>query len=436
MYKKFAVIGKPVSHSLSPYLFKQYINDFDGDYSYSRILCDNVEEAWEIIGAFDLSGINITAPFKRDILRYCDIKSGDVNTLNVANTILVKDKIYAYNTDVYGVQKAIERHIDKDAKVLVIGAGGAAKAALKALQNLNVRHIYIYNRTEDKARALADKMNVGLLDDDVRDAFIFDFIINTIPVEASILSKIKLANEGAILDAGYKNKVLKPFSEDISWQYIDGSEWLKAQGYRAYQLMTGKASKLKLRIDDKLIHKHYAKSKIIAFVGMMATGKSKLARILAEKLSWRYVDLDAEVEKLAGESIAAIFKNKGEEYFRDLESKMLRRFLNEENIVLATGGGIVLSDENISLLKERAWNILLYSSPEVSASRINTEKRPLLKGKNKLELLTDIFEKRRDRYFKVADIVVNRNDFIKDKVANIDKTIRLIYEDYSATFLV
>ena len=129
-------------------------------------------------------------------------------------------------------------------------------------------------------------------------------------------------------------------------------------------------------------------------------------------------------------SITEIFKTEGEDYFRKLETIALSDTIQEDNIVVATGGGIIKRDDNIDILRKNSWNILLYASPEECQSRISIAKRPLLKGKNVLKVLKDLFEERKNRYFKVSDLIINTEKSSSLKIA------KKLYEDYSKTFTV
>ena len=437
MQNRFAVIGNPVSHSLSPWLFRQYVQGLEGEFAYTRILAENIAEAMPVIRAFDLKGINVTAPFKEKILSIIDIPSAEVIELQAANTVLFKDKIYAFNTDVDGVLYALRQYLPVIKSALVTGAGGAAKAAVMALQKANAGEIFVYNRTLSKSLELSEWHGVNLLTDEKIPPLAFDMIINTTPVVLPMLRKIKLAKQGVILDADYKNKPLKDFAAGIHWHYVDGLYWLAGQGAEAYRLMTGIENQSKLTIPGESVINHIRdKAKVIVLTGMMGSGKSKIAPLLADRLGFEFVDMDAVIEAREKKSIEEIFVLYGEKYFRSVEKELLSGLLNRKNMVIAGGGGIVVDPENREMMKEKAWNILLYCSPQTGAKRIAKGNRPLLKNQNALERLKDIFNKRKKMYFSVADVIINRDDIYPDKQMNIEKSVNLIYEDYSNTFFV
>lgn len=133
----------------------------------------------------------------------------------------------------------------------------------------------------------------------------------------------------------------------------------------------------------------------ITLVGFMGTGKSEVGKLLARELSIGFIDTDEEIEKRSGTSIPDIFRNKGEEYFRHLETKELERVINlADNLVVATGGGIVISSYNRKIIKEQTIPILLKASPEVIYERVKDSNRPLLEVVNPLDKIKKLLNER------------------------------------------
>ena len=425
----FAVAGNPVSHSLSPLLFSDFAKQLDKDYCYSRILARNVNDIIEVVDAFNIKGLNITSPFKKDILQFVDDKNEEVIELEAANAIVFNKKTIAYNSDIAGVANSLKKYINKGQNATVLGAGGAAKAAVFALKTLGVNDIFIANRTAVKAKDIADQFQINqILFNDIGNKY-FDIIINTIPVLNDAMINLKINDNSIVFDANYKNKPLKELAINKKAVYIDGLEWLIEQGKESYFRMTGKKVE-NLSLKDKDIEKIKERSERIALIGSMASGKSKIGRNIAEKLGFDFVDMDDIIVSREGKSINDIFNTEGEDYFRKVEKELLKELVQKDKIVISTGGGIVKNDENIKLLKNNCWNILLYASPEVRSSRINVAKRPLLKGKNVKAIMETLFSERKDKYFKASDVIINRND------NDLVKDIELIYEDYYKTFRV
>ena len=153
-----------------------------------------------------------------------------------------------------------------------------------------------------------------------------------------------------------------------------------------------------------------AAKKTIALVGLSGVGKSSIGRRLATALAMPFRDADTEVEAAAGRAISEIFEQYGEQAFRDGERRVIMRLLAEPPHVLATGGGAFMHPETRALIKDHAVSIWLKADVEVLAKRVGRkENRPLLAGKDPLEVLTAQAELRYPAYAE-ADIVVETGD--------------------------
>ena len=150
--------------------------------------------------------------------------------------------------------------------------------------------------------------------------------------------------------------------------------------------------------------------KTIALVGLMGVGKSSIGRRLSVVLDLPFRDADAEVEAAAGRTISEIFESFGEDAFRDGERRVIARLMDEGPHVLATGGGAFINDETRALIKTRAVSIWLKADLELRARRIGRkDTRPLVRGKDPLEVLTAL-SAARDPIYAQADIVVETGD--------------------------
>ncbi|MBQ0721555.1 MAG: shikimate kinase AroK [Gammaproteobacteria bacterium] len=144
----------------------------------------------------------------------------------------------------------------------------------------------------------------------------------------------------------------------------------------------------------------------IFLVGPMGAGKTTIGRHLARLLGKSFVDLDLEIEQRCGAEISWIFDVEGEEGFRKRESAMLKDLVAGNNIVLATGGGVVLSAENRALLKCSGTVVFLAVAPQILISRMQQDtKRPLLQVEDRKAVIEDIVREREPLYREVADII-------------------------------
>lgn len=145
----------------------------------------------------------------------------------------------------------------------------------------------------------------------------------------------------------------------------------------------------------------------IMLIGFMGTGKSTIADKLKEKLQVEQIEMDVLIAKEAGMSIPEIFETYGEDHFRDLETAMLRKFQEKKPVVVSCGGGVVLREENIEIMKGQGRIVLLTASPQTIYERVkNSTDRPVLNGNMNVEYISSLMEKRRARYEAAADITV------------------------------
>ena len=171
--------------------------------------------------------------------------------------------------------------------------------------------------------------------------------------------------------------------------------------------------------------------KIIVLTGMMGVGKTTIGSKLANKLGFYFIDSDQEIEDFAGQSIANIFADKGEKYFRQIEKEIVAKILNrDEQIVLSLGGGAFMDAEIRNLIKDRAFSIWLYADIETLLHRISTKNtRPLLHNVDKRSALSDLIIKRYPTY-KQADIQIDTSKENYDSVIkNITKKIEGLSAD-------
>ena len=142
----------------------------------------------------------------------------------------------------------------------------------------------------------------------------------------------------------------------------------------------------------------------VYLIGMMGSGKTVTGKILASLAGFDFVDLDEEIQKRTRNSISQIFEKQGEEYFRFKETAILKEVSLLKDCVIATGGGIVLRDDNVQLMQNTGSLIYLESSPETLWQRVKDKKtRPLLAGENPQNRLNEILTERKSKYESVSN---------------------------------
>lgn len=155
----------------------------------------------------------------------------------------------------------------------------------------------------------------------------------------------------------------------------------------------------------------------ISIIGFMATGKTTIGKKLSKKLNTEFIDIDKLIEERMQKSISEIFEKHGEVYFREIEKETIEEVMKLKNIIISCGGGVCLDPENIVNIRKNSRVILLEADPETIIERTkNDETRPLLKDRKQKEDIEKIMEKRKDSYYKAADIIIDTNN---KAVANI-----------------
>lgn len=225
--KRFGIIGNPVAGSLSPVLFKAAYN---GRYPYDLIEEPDFEAAWARFLA-DYHGVNVTAPYKQEAFARVDIASEEARRCEAVNLVVKTERgLVGYNTDVYGVKGAI-RNIP--AQTLVVGTGGAARAAIVAAQSSDSA-VTVAGRNPVKTAALAEALGCRGLSLEEAAGERPDLIIYTLPGSAPVPSGLPFSG-AVVLEAEYKTPRL---ARVPCREYIGGKHWLVYQALCGYSLFT------------------------------------------------------------------------------------------------------------------------------------------------------------------------------------------------------
>lgn len=145
----------------------------------------------------------------------------------------------------------------------------------------------------------------------------------------------------------------------------------------------------------------------IFLIGFMGTGKSTISRELKRMLGMERMEMDQMIVEQQGMPISEIFSRFGEDYFRDVESKLLIDLQKKKGMIVSCGGGIVVREKNIGYMKESGKVVLLTATPETVYERVKDSKdRPILNGNMNVEYINELMEKRREKYEAAADVIV------------------------------
>ena len=214
---------------------------------YVRLAAGSSEEALRKARSRGVNGLNVTSPFKEDFVRHCDELDGSARILGAVNTVVFKDeKAYGFNTDVYGVAKALRSNgvSLKGKRAIVLGAGGAAKAAVHALISGGAM-VTMVNRTAQKARAIAESMicrHSTLRPEELKGAFKdAEIVVSAVGTTKRIVPRSLLKETMTVLEANYTAQTaLTRDAQQKGCRVIDGREWLLFQGAKAFEIFTRK----------------------------------------------------------------------------------------------------------------------------------------------------------------------------------------------------
>jgi shikimate dehydrogenase len=427
----FAVIGNPVLHSKSPLLFNRLFQGNKEKAVYTRILAESTPEAMSLFKDIDLSGMNVTSPFKQTLLQKLDKTDPATAVIGAVNTV-VKERglLKGFNTDHIGVTSSLKGLGLRlqDSHCLVLGAGGAGRAAAYGLIQEGA-NVFLANRTYDKAVQAAKTLGCHAIPLDDLKSFLnkIEIVVSALAPRINPIQKEWLRPSHVVFDANYPHSPLSTMAQTQDCTVIRGEEWLLNQAIPAYKLFTGREADRK-SMEDALSSGFKSKTICdnISLIGFMGCGKTTVGQILAKKLGYSFKDIDGVIEEQEGKTVSEIFRLKGEQDFRALEKSVLSEIQREEKTVYACGGGIVLNPANRDTLSRNSLVIWLYASLESCLQRVDPNSRPLLETKNRGEKPEVLFQIRIPYYARTADLVVMNE-------RNPGKTAENIYEEIHHT---
>ena len=399
---KCGLLGRKLGHSYSP-----QIHSYLGTYSYD-LFEKEPEEVADFIRNGDFTAINVTIPYKKDVIPYLDELSPTAKKMGSVNTVVRRPDgtLFGHNTDYFGFTSMVKRSGIPVAgkKALVLGSGGTSNTAVKALADLGAQVVIISRSGENNYENL----------DLHADASV---IVNTTPVGmypktgVAPLDLKRFPQLEGVLDVIYNpaRTQLLLDAEAMGLPHDNGLWMLVAQAKEAAEYFTG------TKLDDSVIQAVHRKLSVqmqnIVLVGMPGCGKSTIGALLAKKLDRPLVDADAEIERLAGKSIPEIFAQDGEDAFRNWETQVLAELGKRSGLVIATGGGCVTKQRNYPLLHQNGS--IVWLQRDIQA--LSTDGRPLSQAND----LGVMYTRRRPLYEAFADFPVGNNGTTEETVSAI-----------------
>lgn len=404
----YGLLGEKLGHSFSPLIHQKL-----GLSGYGLIETSK-EQLPELLTDRQYKGFNVTIPYKRDVMEFCDEIDDAARLIGCVNTIVrnADGRLHGFNTDLDGfVYAAKTAGIDfKGKKVLVCGSGGTSLTVQAAAQSLGAAQLTVVSRngkvTYDELKHYADS----------------EIIVNTTPVGMFPNNlKAPISLDGFPQCAGVIDVIYNPRrtalimdAEKRGIPCTDGLPMLVFQAKRAQEHFLGRS------IQDseaaRVLYEIRIECGNIVLIGMPGSGKSSVAELIARSTGRKLVDIDTEIEKKAGKTIPQIFAEDGENAFRSLERDETLAAGKLTGTVISTGGGVVKDFANYAPLHQNGR--IYYLRRELGG--LETGGRPLSKD---METLKRLFIEREPLYCKFSDSKIE-ND------VTLEEAAQRIWEDY------
>ena len=400
--KIYGLLGRKLGHSWSAPIHKELGCD-----SY-RLIELEPEELKDFLRQPDIGGLNVTIPYKKAVMEFCDVIDDTARAIGSVNTIVGRDgKLYGYNTDAAGFVWMAERAGISFAgkKVVILGSGGASVTAQTMTRLGGARQVTVISRSgEDNYENLSRHADA-------------DIVVNTTPVgmyphtgEAPVDLQSFPTCTG-VLDVVYnpRRTALILQAEELGIPCSDGLPMLVRQAVAAEEHFFSRT--IPDSENGRILGKLRQEMTNIVFIGMPGSGKSSVGARLAELTGREAVDLDALIAAKAGMSIPEIFAGQGEAAFRALEREVTAEAGKLSGKILLTGGGVVKDQRNYAPLRQngRIYHLLR------DLDLLPTEGRPL----SQTTKLTAMWEERRPMYERFRDTVIDNNGAMEDTAQTI-----------------
>ena len=401
--KRCGLIGEKLGHSFSPAIHGKL-----ADYEY-RLYELSPGQLGPFLEKKEYDGLNVTIPYKKTVIPYCDELTEAAKSIGSVNTIVKRadGTLLGHNTDYDGIMWLLKNAGAqvKGKKAVVLGTGGASLTVQAALRALGASPVVVVSRSgEDNYENISRHADAKIL-------------VNATPVgmyPKTGVSPVDLdtftALEG-VFDVVYnpaKTQLLLE-AEKRGIPCANGLGMLVAQAKAACERFTGQP------VADEKVYTIKAEmertTRNVMLIGMPGSGKSTVGAALAESLGRRFVDVDERIVELAGCSIPEIFAKDGEEGFRQIEHQALCEVSKESGLVIATGGGVVTRPENLDPMRQNSLIVWLLRDTAL----LPKDGRPLSQANS----LTEMFKVREPLYRAAADCIADNNGSLEDTVKQI-----------------
>lgn len=438
------LIGNPVKHTMSPLIHNSLASMTGINMVYVPFEVKEKELKNAIKGAMalDIQGMNVTIPYKTDVIPFLEDVDPLAKAIGAVNTLVRTENggFKGYNTDMTGLYHAMQDEgIElKDQTVVILGAGGVARPTAFLCANKGAKKVYILNRTFEKAVDVADEVNLALeltdSDEKVVPMLLGDYrkVLEAedsfIAIQCTSVGLFPDVNSAVIEDEEFYKKVssamdlvYRPlqtkflkFAKEAGAKTFSGLKMLLYQGIDAYELWNeDKGIKITKDQADEIYRSMMLEvvgASNIVLEGFMGSGKSTVSELLSEELMLELIDTDEVIEDTEGRTINEIFETEGEASFREMETDLLEAIDSDHwrEFVISLGGGMPVKEENRELLRKIGKVVYLRAKPETIFERVkDDDKRPLLKTEDPLAKIEELLEKRAAFYEDVADMIID-----------------------------
>lgn len=403
---EYGLIGEKLGHS-----FSREIHQRLGGYDY-RLQELTPAQLPAFLEKRDFRGVNVTIPYKQTVIPLLDEVDPKAAAIGAVNTIVNRrGRLCGYNTD-YDGMAALARHAGltlKNKNVLILGTGGTSRTAMTVAADLGAAEIRRVSRT-GRGGAITYEQAADLP---------VQVLINTTPCgmypgcDGQPMDLSRFGWLEGVLDAVYN-----PLRTRLVLQARDNGA--RGQG-GLYMLVAQAAAACRLFLDrplpdgalDSVYRAIHGQKQNIVLTGMPGSGKSTVGRVLARQLDRELVDTDTEIIRVAKKPIPEIFAQRGERGFRDLESQVIQEVSRRTGLVIATGGGAILREENVRRLRQ---NGRIYFLDRPAEDILPTDDRPLARD---MEAVRQRYAERYPRYTSTADAAVPVRGSAEDVAAAI-----------------
>lgn len=398
----YGLLGRKLKHSFSPEIHKFF---YDEPYDLFEIEPENLDE---FMKSADFKGINVTIPYKKDVIPYCHSLSETAKKIGSVNTIIRRESgtLFGDNTDYYGFSYMVKKGgvSVQGKKAIILGSGGASLTVRHVLADLGTGEIVVISRSgENNYQNLSRHFDAQII---VNTTPVGMFPNNgAVPIDISQFKKAEI-----VLDIIYnpsKTKLILD-AEKCGIKAVNGLSMLVAQAKKSAELFCGKT------FDDSVIDKIQTaierKTKNIILIGMPGCGKTTIGKALSVFLNRKFLDTDNLIEVNTVKTVPDIIKTEGEAAFRKIETEILKEVSKQSGKIIATGGGIVTVSENIDLLKQNSIVFFL----DRPLDELEVKGRPLSE-KNSVETL---YQTRIGLYEAVCDEKIHVHG-VKETAAEI-----------------